>query len=438
MNPLFSRRAMLGALGAVAALGQSGLARAQTYTPGGVPSIDRYRWAWARAQLVLQPGVAWFDTASFGPTLRAVLVRTYRHLEGQSLDFHEFEALYGAGSPGERTVLAETARFFGCDAGELALTDGARTGLALVAAGFDLQPGDEVLATSHDHPAAVYPWLAQARRRGARVVEVPETVGGALTPEAIVQRFGAAITPRTRVLCISHLRDCDGTVMPVRELCALARARGVFTVVDGTLAAGHVDFRLTELGCDAYATGVDRWLNGPLDAGLLYLRRDAQPRVWPALPDRPDGWSDTDRFNAPAPIAPPDYAAAARFGNTRTHHGARVSAMPLAFEFQDAISRPLLQARIRALAAQLRAGLQRVAGVEIVTPAHPALQAGIVSVRIPGRNPAAIVETIAREDRIVLGRVAHGAGFDAVRISVHATNDAIDVDRAVAAVQRHV
>ncbi|HET7203656.1 MAG TPA: hypothetical protein VFI92_09850, partial [Steroidobacteraceae bacterium] len=104
----------------------------------------------------------------------------------------------------------------------------------------------------------------------------------------------------------------------------------------------------------------------------------------------------------------------------------------------DAISRPLLQARIRALATQLRQGLQRIAGVDIVTPAHPALYAGIVSVRIPGRIPASIVETIAREDGIVLGRVMHGAGFDAVRISVHPTNDAIDVDRAVAAVQRRV
>ena len=112
--------------------------------------------------------------------------------------------------------------------------------------------------------------------------------------------------------------------------------------------------------------------------------------------------------------------------------------MTLAFEFQDAISRPLLQSRIRTLAIQLRQGLQRVPGLDIVTPAHPSLHAGIVSVRIPGRNPAAIVEAIAREDRIVLGHVTHGAGLDAVRISVHPTNDAIDVDRAVAAVQRHV
>ena len=436
MDPLISRRAMLTALGAAAALGPT-LATAQTYAADRVPRIDRFRWAWVRSQLVLEPGLTWLDTASFGPTLRAVLVRAYRQVEEQSLDFHAFEQLNGEGSAGERAALAAAASFFGCDAGELAFTDGARTGLALVAAGLELQREDEVLTTLHDHRAAVYPWLALARRRGIRVVEVPESPG-AVTPEEIVRRFEASITPRTRVMNIAHVQDCDGTVLPVRELCTLARSRGVFTLVDGTLAAGHLDFRLADLGCDAYATGVDRWLNGPLDAGLLYVRRDAQPRVWPALPDRADGWSATDRFNAALPVAPFDYAAAARFGSSRVHRGAAVSAIPLAFEFQQAVSRPLMQARIRTLAIQLRAGLQRIAGVSVVTPAHPALNAGIVSVRIPNRHPAEIVERVALEDRIVLGRTTHGAGFDAVRISVHPSNDEIDVDRAIAAVQRHV
>ena len=157
-----------------------------------------------------------------------------------------------------------------------------------------------------------------------------------------------------------------------------------------------------------------------------------------ALPDRPDGWSATDRFNAPQPAAAFDYAAAARLGTTRVHRGATVSAIPLAFEFQDAVLRPLLQSRIRELALQLRAGLQRIAGVDIVTPAHPALHAGIVSIRIPGRSPADIVASVARDERIVLGHVGHGAGLDAVRISVHPSNDANDVERAVAAVRRLV
>ncbi len=438
MDPLVSRRALLGALGAAAATLSPGPARGQTFAADDVPGIARYRWKWLRAQLVLQPGLLWFDTATFGPTLRAVLAHAYRQLEAQSLDFRQFETQSGAGSPDERAVLAAAGRFLGADPGELVVTGGARAGLGLVAAGLDLGAGDEVMVTLHDHAAAAYPWLAQAQRRGLRIVEVGEPAGET-SPEDIVRRFEAAMTPRTRVMCLAHVRDCDGTVMPVRELCALARSRGVFSVVDGALAPGQVDVRLLDLGCDAYATGVDRWLNGPLDAGLLYVRRDSQSLLWPAMPDRPDGWRAVDRFDAPVPTVAPDYAAAARFGAaTVARRGATIAAMPIAFELQEAVGRTLIQQRIRELAVRLRSGLDAVAGLQVVTPAHSALNAGIVTVRAPGRDVGAVVDSLALEDRIVVGRVRHGAGFDALRVSVHASQDEDDVERCVAAIQRRV
>lgn len=438
MDPLLSRRAILGGLGAAAATLAPGLGHGQTFAADDVPGIPRYRWKWVRAQLLLQPGLLWFDTATFGPTLRAVLAHAYRQLEAQSLDFRQFETQSGAGSAEERAVLAGAGRFFGADPGELIPTAGARTGLGLVAAGLDLAVGDEVVVTLHDHAAAAYPWLAQAQRRGLRIVEVREAAGET-SPEDIVRRFEAAMTPRTRVMCLAHVQDCDGTVMPVRELCALARSHGVFSVVDGALAAGQVDVRLADLGCDAYATGLDRWLNGPLDAGLLYVRRDSQSRLWPVTPDRPDGWRTVDRFDVPVPAPLPDYAAAARLGaGALARRGATIAAMPLAFEFHDAVGRALIQQRIRELAAQLRSGLEAVAGLQVVTPSHPALNAGVVAVRTPGRDVGALVDSLAAEDRIVVARVRHGAGFDALRISVHPSQDEDDVARCIAAIQRRI
>lgn len=437
MHPLLSRRALLGVLGAAAALGP-GLAGAQTFPADRIPRISYSLWRWMNAQLVLEPGLLWLDTAAFGPTLRAVLGRAYRNLEAQSLDFRGFESEFGPGSPVERAVLADAARFFGADPGELVFTDGARAGLGLVAAGLELEPGDEVLTSLHDHAAAVYPWLVQAQRRGVRVVEVAEASAPETSAGAIVERYAARFTPRTRVLCLAHVRDCDGTVLPVSELCTLARGRGVFTLVDGALAAGQLDVRLAELGCDAYATGTDRWLNGPVDTGLLYVRRDAQARVWPAMPARADGWSPTDRFQVPLATAPPEFAASARLGNPLVRRGPAISAMPIAFEFQDAIGRTLIHGRIRQLADQLRRGLAQVPGLVVVTPSDPTLSAGIVTVRAAARDAGAIVEGLAREDRIVVGRVRHGAGFDAIRVSVHAGNDTVDVDRCVAAIQRRV
>jgi isopenicillin-N epimerase len=437
MNPFLSRRAMLGALGAVAALGPA-VAGAQVFPLERIPRIPRFLWNWVGSQLVLQSGLTWLDTATFGPTLRAVLVREYRHLEEQSLDFHGFETRLGAGSLEERAVLARAALFFGADPGELVLTEGARSGLALVAAGLDLAPDDEVLVTLHDHPAAVYPWLALGRRRGIRVVEVREGREDP-SPEAIVERFAEAMTPRTRVVCIAHVRHCDGTVMPVRELCSLARSRGAFSLVDGALAAGHVDFRISDLGCDAYSTGLDRWLNGPLDAGLLYVRRESQASVWPALPDRPDGWSAIDRFGAALATSSPEYSAQARLGTgALVRRGAAISAMPIAFDLHEAVGRAQIHQRIRTLATELRSGLRKVAGLDVVTPSHPALSAGIVTVRVPTRDAKQVVESMAAQDRIVVAHVQHGAGFDAIRISVHPAHDTIDIERCVAALQRRI
>ena len=172
MDPLLSRRALLGALG-VAATAAPLIAGADTFTPDRVPVLSRELWQWMRAQLVLDPGLAWLDTATFGPTLRAVLVSEYRNLEQQSLDFRSYADVDALAATREALVAA--GRFLGADPGDLVLTGGARAGLGIVAGGLDLQPGDEVLTTDHDHPAAVYAWLAQAKRRGIRVVQLPHS-----------------------------------------------------------------------------------------------------------------------------------------------------------------------------------------------------------------------------------------------------------------------
>jgi selenocysteine lyase/cysteine desulfurase len=437
MNPLLSRRALLVALGAATALGPQ-VAAGQTFPVERVPALPDQLWRWVAAQLVLEPGLVWLDTATLGPTLRAVLVRQYRQLETQSLDPHDYAAAFGTDGPGVRSALESAARFFGADPGELALTHGARAGLAHVAAGLDLQRGDAVLTTELEHPATVYPWLVQARRRGIDVVQLP-AADAQTTPDAILQRFEAALGPRTRVLLLSHVREADGAVLPVAELCALARSRGILTVVDGTAAAGQVDVRISGLGCDVYATSLDRWLNGPVDAGLLYVRRETQPLIWPMAPDRADGWDASDRLGQPADaITEPALAAQRRFGADLARRGPVVAAMPLAFEFQDAVVRPRLHQRIRQLAAQFRAGLASIRGIEVLTPAHAALGAGIVAFGVPGRDHEALAETIAHDDRIVLGKVRRGSSYAVLRASLHPANDAIDVDRCLAAIRRRL
>jgi selenocysteine lyase/cysteine desulfurase len=434
MEDSFSRRAFLGALGA-GTLAAS-IASAQTFPADRVPVVSRELWAWVRTQLLLGSDTAWFDTARFGPTLRAIVSRAFRSTERQSLDFAGYDAAtFGAAAIG--APLAAIGTYLGADPAEIVLTSGASEGLGLVAQGLDLQPGDEVLTTAHDHAAAAYPWLVQARRRGIKVVQLPQD-GVPATPEAIVGRFAAAITPRTRVIAFAHVQYTDGTVMPVREICSLARTNNAFSVVDGAQAAGLVEFAVRDLGCDAYATCFHKWLNGPAGSGALYLRSGSQARLWPTFAESPQGWDTTDRFGAALLAPDPAASAQAKFGTLARYRGPQFDALPIAFEFQQAVNRARIGMRIRELVSYLRLQVGRLAGVQILTPTHPSLWTGIVSLRVAGRDHGVLAQALAQEDGIVVGCVRHGTAFDALRVSLHPGNDSAEIDRLVTAIQRRL
>jgi len=413
MNDFVSRRALIGALGASALL--PSLSGAQTFTSANVPAGSRELWNWVRAQLVLDPDLAWLDTAGSGPSLRAVMAREYRSRERQSHDFRRYQASV-LGAEALRGALGAVATFLGGDSDEIAFTTGSAEALGIAARGLDLQPGDEVLASSHERPTALGPWRIEAARRGIKLVELPQ-VGVPAAPEAILGRYAGAITPRTKVLLVSHVQATDGTLMPVREICALARANGIFTIVDGAMAPGQVDSRLADLGCDAYATAFHRWVNASWGIGALYVRRDAQARLWPS----------TDSGG--------ESGAQARYGASGRHLGPAIDGLGIALEFQQAVNRARIGARIRELAAYLRLQLAALPGVEVVSPSHPALGTGIVSLRIPNRSHAEVARALALEHNVVVAHVAQGPAFDAIRISVHPSNQHAQLDRCANALR---
>lgn len=409
MNPPVSRRALVGALGASALLPLP--VGALTFQTGSVPAGSRELWPWVRSQLVLDPDLAWLDTALSGPVLRAVMVREFRSRERQSQDFLRYQNV-SFGAPALAQHLATVAGFLGAGTDEIAFTTGTTDGLGIVARGLDLQAGDEVLMGSHERPEAVGPWRVEAARRGVKLIELPPGPTP-VTPEAIVARYAAAMTPRTRVLLVSHVQATDGTAMPVRELCVLARASNAFSLVDGGLGPGQVDVQVGQLGCDAYATSFHRWTNASCGIGALYVRRDAQPSVWPT-----GGGGD-------APVG-----AQQRYGTARPQVGPAIEGIGVALEFQGVVNRARIGSRIRELTAYLKLQLAALPGMEIVTPSHPSLSAGILSLRLPGADHAAIAQALAEQDHIVVAHVAH-AGLDALRVSVHPATDHAELDRCV-------
>ncbi|HEY5809668.1 MAG TPA: aminotransferase class V-fold PLP-dependent enzyme [Povalibacter sp.] len=412
--------AVTGAVGATL----SGNATAQ---PFELPPTSRELWQWVRMQPVTDIRDAWMNTASVGPTLRVAMASEYRAREIQSTELPGFAN--GRWSQETTRLANRFAAFAGCDADELLFTRGAGEGLSFVANGLDLASGDEIITTTREHPAALSPWLFLMRRRGVVVkqIELPPAPN---TWAQVLQIVTAALTERTRVLAFSHLQYADGTVMPVQELCQLARQRNIISVVDGAQALGMLSFQLRGLGCDFYAASFHKWLGGSHGTGLLYVRREMHDRLWPT---EPRGIDAAPPVITPTSSAGNDSVPAAlhKFGNIVPTQWPALRGSEAALDFHDQVNRARIEARIREVGLYARMRLQQLGGIEMLTPSAPGMWGGILTFRLPGRVATDVVTALARVNRVHLASLRWPSGGDAMRLSLHMFNSYDEVERLI-------
>lgn len=421
---------LVTSLGA-AALGSASTAGAQPI--GSMPSITKELWQWFRTQPVLDLQRTYLDVAGAGPTLRAAMAMEYRVRDSQSLNIAAFAD--GQWSAESTRMATAFAGFIGCDADEILFTRGTGEAIATVANGLGLNPGDEILTTTREHPATLSPWLLLARRRGIVVkqIDLPAPMNG---PEQALGLFAGAVTDRTKVLLFSHVQYADGTLMPVQELCQFARQRNLISVVDGAQALGMLDFQLRDLSCDFYGTSFHKWLGGSNGTGMLYVRRDMLDRIWPMQARGID--------SSPPVITPTQSnghmgvpAALHKLGNIVPLAWAPLRGAEVALDFQQQVLRNRIEARIRELTIYARLRLQQLPGVDLLTPARPGLWAGILSFHVPGKLASDIALGLVRGHRVFTRDMQWpGKSGGAVRVSLHAFNTHDEVDKLFQGLQQ--
>src|SRR5262245_50442453 len=161
--------------------------------------------------------------------------------------------------PEIESVRRKLATAFGCSPEEMAITRNASEALEIAQLGIDLEPGDEVLTTDQDYGRMLNTWDQRVRRDGIvlRKVSFPDPPPSMIY---LVDMFAKAITPKTKVLHFCHITNLSGQIFPVKQICDMARARGIETIVDGAHAFAHFPFKRDELGCDYYGTSLHEWL----------------------------------------------------------------------------------------------------------------------------------------------------------------------------------
>jgi selenocysteine lyase/cysteine desulfurase len=416
-----SRRDLLAALGAAPTVPLLGnVATAQP----SLPDSSRKLWEWVRTQQVLDPQLAWLDTARVGPTLRSVLVNEYRAREALNTDFIAYSNDAMRPEVVRRSV-GHLADFVGADANEIAFTSGASGALRAAIHGLALEAGDEVITTAHEHPCVARAWDWRTQHDGLVIkrVSLPMPLAA---PEDALGLLAGAVTDRTRVISCAHVQYTDGALLPIREICAFARQRDITTIIDGAQAVGMIDVALHDLGCDCYGGSLHKWINATYGTGFLYVRSDLQERVEPIEAN-------------PAATQPDWPDAMRRYGQVYHYYSPLFQPIEslLAMHAQIGIDR--IEARIRELAIYARLRLQALAGIELLTPARPGLWAGILTLRASAPSAQALAAALAAQDRVSVGVVPDPSGSgELLRVSTHVFNTHDDIERLVRGLQRRI
>jgi selenocysteine lyase/cysteine desulfurase len=277
---------------------------------------------------------------------------------------------------------ATLAAMAGCATEELIITRNTTESLDTVIAGIDWKPGDEAVMAAQDYGAMLDQFALQAKRYGMvnRIVSLPNDPS---SDDDVVQLYASAITPKTRLLLVSHLVNITGHILPVRKIADMAHARGVPVAVDGAHAFAQLDYRIPDLGADYYAASLHKWLGVPLGAGLLYVKRDRIASLWPLFGDM--GFADDD---------------IRKLNHTGTHPVHTDLAIQHAITFHESIGTARKEARMRFLNQYWTSKVRGVKNVVLNTPTDPMRSAGIANVGIAGMEPAALAKTLLDKYRI--------------------------------------
>ncbi|MBA4137055.1 MAG: hypothetical protein C0518_07045 [Opitutus sp.] len=377
-------------------------------------------WHAVRDQYAIYPPLIYLNSGGLGPSPRPVLdilELTARQLQHRIETGHFFFEQ-------ARGIVAE---FFGASIEEICFARNATEGNSIIAAGLGLRAGDEVILETHAHPGGSLPWLNQARQAGVVV--------RAFTPDANsaagnLERIAALVGPRTRVVQVSHVTAPTGIVMPVREIATLCRAKSIWFHIDGAQSAGMIPFKLQEIGCDSYAASGHKWLGGPRESGLLFIRQDQIDRVAPL---HLGAYSSGD-FDLSGHLT---FTQGVRRHEYGTRNAATVVALAEATRFQSQIGRERLAVRNASLISRLVDGLRDLPRVTILSPEAAEQRSAMLTFRIDGIPGANVFHRLMDAHRLRC-RPVNEEKLDAVRVSFHIFNTVADCDRLIAAVRQIV
>jgi len=377
-------------------------------------ATDEDFWNEVRRAYVHDPKIINLNNGGVAPSPAPVM-----KAQIEALEFSNYSPSYRMWrelEPKIEEVRKKLASMWSADPECIAITRNASESLENAQLGIDLAPGDEVIATSQDYPRMITTWQQRERRDKIvfRQVDYKVPVDA---PADLLHLYERAITPKTKVLHVSQVCFMTGQIFPVKEICALARSRGLISIVDGAHAFAHVPFKFPDFDCDYYGASLHKWLSAPIGTGVLYVRRDRIEKTWPLMAAGPSQDKDIRKFE-----------------EIGTHPAAMHNGILEALAFYEQIGVERKWARQRYLKERWARRLEKSVGAKMLARVEPEHSGAFATVHFDGVDAGKLGGVLLDKYNILVTPIG-GPGFDGLRVSPNVYTSPDEIDQFSAAVE---
>lgn len=371
-------------------------------------AVDEDYWSRIQQAFSVTRGIINLNNGGVSPSPRIVTEAFVRYTWQQE-DATAY-TMWQILEPQSETIRTGLAEVFGCDREEIAITRNASESLEILLMGLDLKTGDEVLTTTQDYPRMLTTLKQRELREGLKLklIQIPIAPNDV---NDIATAYERAITPKTKLILVSHQINLTGQINPVKTVCEMARARGIETIVDGAHSFAQFDFKRDDLGCDYFGTSLHKWLYAPKGTGMLYVRKDKIPKLWPLMASEDKQRNDIRKYE-----------------EIGTHSAAMRLAIGEAILFHNAIGGKRKEERLRYLSRYWMNNLKAIPKVGFNTSFDPKQSCAIANFKIEGVDPVALGGYLMSKHKILTTPIVH-AEFTGIRITPNVYTTLWELDR---------
>jgi L-cysteine/cystine lyase len=416
----FNRRNFIRSASILTALSLSEITRLAARQQMQAPETDRAAdneayWRELRPLFPLVPELTYLNNGTFGPSPYEVIDA----VKDGTLEMDKHCA-YG----GWEAAAARVAKFVGANEDEIALTHNVTDGINIACWGLPLKKGDQVILTDHEHVGNAFPWLNRRKLHGL----VIKTFSPAPTAEETLHRISSLITSKTKVIAVPHIPCTQGQIFPIKEICKLARSKGIYSVIDGAHGPGMLNLDLHDLGCDTYASCCHKWMLGPKGTGFLYVRKEFQQTLQPYFVG---AGSDNAKWNmATTPAFMGEYAANAHRYYGGTQSIGLYKGVIAAIDFMETIGMNNIHNRLKYLGKYTQDQLLSFGNkIELLTPTEEQSRCAVNGFRIKNVDFEKFYNGCA--EKYIRIRIVHENNLNSLRVSTHIYNSKEDVDKLI-------